>query len=212
MPNQKIGQIGRFSSLASDPLRGFRFYAEFVVADGDKSTFTNKILDSKDKPEITGSKTSTGFVGGFTQIGGLQVQIADIAYREGGFNVTTHHVPGLVTYPNVVFQRGVLYGNDQAIDWVKGLVNITSGSGLNPKGKGAAKGYRVNVNIYVADHPNTGDELRPKMRFTLHNAWITNLTYTDLNSVANEVMFETMTLVHEGMTVGFADNNGNFVS
>jgi len=208
---QNIGSIGRFSSLASDPLRNFRFYAEFVPAENDHTVFDNRILDAKNKNALPTRGKSSGFVGGFTQIGGLSMNIQDIAYREGGFNVTAHHVPGLVTYPPVTLQRGVLFGNDQAMTWVKGLASVTAGSGLNPTTNGGAKNFRVNVNIYVADHPNTGNSLVPKIKFTLHNAWITNVSYTDLSSVTNEILFESMILVHEGLTWNFVKSDGTAV-
>lgn len=189
----------RFSTLATDPLRGFKFYAEFKVASGDQVAFSTKILDATGDKKAPADGTSTGFFGGFTQIAGLQVQVQDIPYREGGFNVTAHHLPGLVTFPPVVFQRGVLYGNDQSMTWLRGLIAVADGGGLN----NSSGNFRVNVEIYAADHPNTSDTLVPKIGWRLHNAWLTSLNYTDLNSVSNEVMFETMTLVHEGMEVFF---------
>lgn len=203
---QAIGKLGRFSSLASDPLRGFRFYAEFTPADAT-GTFSEKIKTTTTLP--SGGKSS-GFVGGFTQVGGLQVNVQDIPYREGGYNVTAHHIPGLVTYTPVVMQRGVLYGNDQAMEWVNGLIQVSSGQGLGKNGsaKAPAKNFRCNVEIFAADHPNTNDDLVPRIGWRIYNAWITNLNYTDLNSVANEVMFETMTLIHEGMEVFFTDELG----
>jgi phage tail-like protein len=207
----KIGN--KFSSLASDPLRGFRFYAEFSAPSGKDVPFSKNIITA-DRNANGDPTETTGFVGGFTQIGGLQVNVQDITYREGGFNITTHHVPGMVTFPPVVFQRGVLFGNDQAITWLRGLVRVSNGSGMNGRGTGAAVGdkvpggFRVNVNIYAAEHPNTSDTLVPVMGWKLHNAYLTNLTYTDLNSVGNELMFETMTLVHEGLSVFFTNRDG----
>lgn len=177
----------RFSTIASDPLRSFRFYATFSNAE-DGAAFDSRI--------------TTGFVGGFTQIGGLQMNIQDIPYREGGYNTTVHHIPGQTTFTPVVFQRGVLYGNDQAMTWFKGLFSVAGGTGLSPIGVGST--YRVNVNIYVADHPNTTNNV-PKIGFKLNNAWITNLNYSDLNAGPNEILFETMTLVHEGLEVFFTN-------
>jgi phage tail-like protein len=204
----KIGN--KFSSLASDPLRGFRFYAEFSSPSGGDVPFSSNLLTASE--QSAASDNPVGFIGGFTQIGGLQVNVQDIPYREGGMNVTTHHVPGMVTFPPVVFQRGVLFGNDQAITWVRGLIRVANGSGINGKVGSAPKGFRVNVNIYAAEHPNTSDTLVPRIGWRLHNAYLTNLNYTDLSSVGNEIMFETMTLVHEGMSVFFTDRNGKGLS
>jgi phage tail-like protein len=193
--------IDKFSSLASDPIRGFRFYAEFSTPTGGDIPFSKNILSA-----ATNAST-VGFIGGFTQIAGLSANVQDIPYREGGFNVTTHHVPGMVTFPPVTFQRGVLLGNDQGITWLKSIVEVAQGSGINNTNT-TNRGFRVNVNIYAAEHPNTSDTLRPQIGWKLHNAWLTSLNFTDLNSVSNEVMFETMTLVHEGLEVFYTDNLG----
>lgn len=213
----QMGNIDRFSSITSDPLRGFRFYAEFkpatgYVVPGAQKTFDSRILTDSGKTG-TSAGYSNGFVGGFSQIAGLQLNIQDIQYREGGFNVTYHHVPGMVTYTPVTFQRGVLYGNDQVMTWVKGLASVTAGSGLNPNSTNAAPAgnFRVDVDIYIADHPNTSESLLPRMRWTLRNAYLTNLTYTDLNAFDNGILYETMTLVHEGLSMTFVDGKSHYI-
>lgn len=202
--------VNRFSTIASDPLRSFRFYATFAPAGSEpqQGVFDTRIVDAAPAEQfplggIAGK--STGFVGGFTQIGGLQMNVQDIPYREGGYNTTVHHIPGQVTFTPVVFQRGVLYGNDQAMTWFKGLFATTAGTGLVTQA-GPGKSYRVDVTIHVADHPNTQQNV-PKIGFKLNNAWITNLNYSDLNAGPNEILFETMTLVHEGLEVFFLDNS-----
>jgi hypothetical protein len=67
------------------------------------------------------------------------------------------------------------------------------------------------------DHPNnsgnpstaTTDDNTPRMGFEIHNAWISALSYTDLNAASNELMFETITLVHEGLSIFFTDAQFN---
>jgi hypothetical protein len=44
------------------------------------------------------------------------------------------------------------------------------------------------------------------MRFRVNNAWITALSYSDLNAGGSTLMVEEMTLVHEGFDVTFAKN------
>ena len=118
-----ISTAARFSAIASDPLRSFKYYAEFSVA--GSQPFSTKIIDSGGQAGAAVG-TSSGFVGGFTQISGLNINIQDITYREGGYNTTAHHLPGLATFPPVTFQRGVLYGNDQAQVWMRGLFALQS--------------------------------------------------------------------------------------
>jgi hypothetical protein len=43
------------------------------------------------------------------------------------------------------------------------------------------------------------------MKFTVHNAWIQDLNFSGLSATDNQIMYETMTLVHEGLSVTLAD-------
>lgn len=187
--------INRFSSIATDPLRSFRFKAEFKPASTDQNVFNTAI--------------TTGWVGGFTSISGLSITTQSIQYREGGYNTTVHQVPGMTTFSPVTLQRGVLMGNDQAITWMRGLFAAASGDGLATTS--LSKTFRVNVDIYVMDHPNAGptNSNTPKMGFRIHNAWITGLNYTDLNANDGAILYESMQLIHEGLSVFFTDASGN---
>jgi hypothetical protein len=85
---------------------------------------------------------------------------------------------------------------------MRGLFAASSGDGLDT---GTNQTFRVNVDIYVMDHPNANatSSNTPKMKFTVHNAWLTGLNYTDLNANDGSLFFESMQLVHEGLTVAF---------
>lgn len=197
--------INRFSTIATDPLRNFRFYAEFVPANGGVEAFSAKLKTGADgKATLNGAGTTNSWVGGFTYINGLNMSVAPIQYREGGYNTTVHQIPGMVQFAPVTLQRGLMYGNDQAITWMRGLFSASSGEGLGLNGKT----FRVNIKIYVMDHPNTSDNNKPRMGFEIHNAWISSINYTDLNAASNEIMYETLTLVHEGVTMFFTDTAG----
>lgn len=182
-----------YSSLATDPLRGFRFVATFTPTAG-AAAFSNKI--------------TTGWTGGFTSISGLQVSTQNIQYREGGYNTTIHQVPGMTTFTPVSFSRGVLFGNDQAMAWMRGLFAAGTGSGLNSAAS-TDRNFRTDIVIKVNDHPNTDPTQDvPKMAFKIHNAWITGLNYTDLDATNGAILFETMQLVHEGLSVFFLGADG----
>jgi phage tail-like protein len=189
--------INRFSSVATDPLRSFRFIAEFL-------------------PPQQGSKVSdkiTGFKGGFTQISGLGINTSSIAYREGGYNTTIHQIPGMTTFNPISFNRGVIYGNAQSIDWMRYLFAAAAGDGLALE---AGQDFRCDIKIYVLDHPaaanataTTGGEggaNTPKLGFHVHNAWISTLNYSDMDAGGNNLMVETMGIVHEGLSVFFTDD------
>ena len=193
--------INRFSSVATDPLRSFRFIAEFL-------------------PPQQGSKVDkriTGFTGGFRSISGLGINTQSIAYREGGYNTTIHQVPGMTTFNPITMDRGVIFGNNQAIDWMRTLFAAAAGDGIALT---SGNDFRCDIKIYVLDHPaasnatstasGEGGANNPKMGFHVHNAWISTLNYSDLDAGGNNLMVETLGLVHEGLSVFFTDGNGGY--
>ena len=196
MPKQQIAasSIQRFSKLATDPLRNFRYIVMFTsTGDGTKSP----------------SNSFLAFGGGFTSVGGLSINVASISYREGGMNTTLHQVPGQASFDPINLSRGVLHGNDEAINWMKQLFTASAGEGI---AGGAGKNFRCNIDIYLLDHPMNGEpgimnELIKKKAYKMHwkvwNAWITSLRYSDLSATDNSLMYENMTLVHEGLSVNF---------
>jgi len=197
--------ITRFSSLATDPLRAFRFIVEFTdPAQNGETVFSTKIVSTGDARTST-SSMSSGFIGGFVSVGGLTITTQAIQYREGGYNTTVHQIPGMTTFTPITLQRGVLYGNDQAITWMRGLFAAAAGDGLT-SGALSNKGYRVNAKIWVMDHPNSAEKNTPRMGFDVKNAWITQLSYTDLNANDGAILFESLQLVHEGLSVFFTDS------
>ena len=198
------------SSLATDPLRGFRFTASFTRA-GGVAPFDPRIEDATGTVGSPVSGKSTGWVGGFTNISGLNINTQAIQYREGGYNTTVHQIPGMTTFSPITFSRGVLFGNDQAIAWMRGMFSAAQGSGLNngATGTGAIGNFRMDIVLSVNEHPNTNANADfPKMKFKIHNAWITALSYTDLDATNGAILFENMQLVHEGLSVYFTKADG----
>ena len=187
--------ISRFSSIATDPLRNFKFYVEF-----------HSVSDSATGASSGTNNAITTVNGGFTSVTGLAINTQSIPYREGGYNTTIHQIPGMTTFSPVTFQRGTLTTNTQGLIWMRQLFAAASGEGI-----ALSEGnFRCNVDIYVLDHPAVIEEIQDhvanaKMHFRLHNAWITTLQYSDLNAGDQNILFEQMTLVHEGLSAGFTD-------
>lgn len=175
-----------FSSITTDPFRAFRYTATFTSSDGT----------------YFAGATGLDFKAGFTNITGLQITTQNIEYREGGMNTTVHQVPGLTTFQPIVFTRGTIAGNDQAMTWMRGLFGAASGQGISI---GANAGFRMNVTIAVNAHPSPSDTASPVIAFQIRNAWITNLNYSDLDAASNAILFERMTLIHEGLSVTLTD-------
>jgi phage tail-like protein len=183
-----LNTIDNRGTIATDPMRVFRFRASFKATSG--TPFDNRIVS---------------FSGGFSQVSGLNTQILPITYREGGYNTTVHQIPGMAQFSPITLTRGMLYGNDGAITWMRGLFAAAAGDGLNVTNSN----FRCNVKIFLMDHPNAdGTTNTPQVGFYVHNAWIQALNFTDLNAGANELMFESMTLVHEGLSTAMINADG----
>jgi phage tail-like protein len=119
----------------------------------------------------------------------------------------------MTTFNPISFNRGVLYKNDQAIAWMKHLFAAAAGDGIAL----GTNDFRCDIKIYVLDHPaasnataTTGGEggaQVPKMGFHVHNAWISTLNYSDLDAGGNNLMVETMGVVHEGLSVFYTNTD-----
>lgn len=194
--SKNLNTIDTRATIETDPMRSFRFRATFKPV-GKNGVF---------------NKAITGFSGGFSSISGLGITTTPIAYREGGYNTTAHYVPGMTSFQPITFSRGVLYGNDSAITWMRGLFGASAGEGFNVSDSGKSA-FRCNVTIEVMEHPNAVSKTNtPRLGFFVHNAWISGLDYSGLNAGANELMYETMTLVHEGLSVAMLNSTGQAAS
>jgi phage tail-like protein len=189
--------LARFSTIQTDPLRNFRFIVDFTP--------------TSDGQPVSGDLTS--FRGGFTSVSGLAITTNAIGYREGGMNTSLHQVPGMTSFQPLTLTRGTILGNDQAIKWMRSLFAATKGEGL-PLGNNTT--FRCDLTIYVLDHPATGApqitandliaQQAQKMKFKVYNAWISSLSFSDLNAQGNEIIMETMSLAHEGLSVELASD------
>lgn len=188
--------INPFSSVATDPVRNFRFLVEFLPH------------DTKSSAKVNFSKTI-----GFTNVSGFGVTVDPIAYREGGYNTTVHQLPGQTSFEPISFTRGTVLGSTQNHDWMKQLFAVVSGR----SNAGVGNDFRCNIDVSVLSHPNPSNtktqtggratnpyDLHASMRFRIYNAWISSLVYGDLSSGGNGLMVEGMTVVHEGFDVNYA--------
>lgn len=178
--------IQNFSAPSIDPLRNFRFLVEIAPrADSKLPTPFDSFI-------------------GFTSVEGLSLTIDAIPYREGGYNTTTHQLPGQATFSPITLSRGVVLGSSQNHAWTKQLFTTLSGTGQGAAGAN----FRVDVGIRVLDHPVTagGAGVIPptKIYFKVYNAWITSLAYSGLNAGDNAIFVEQMTLAHEGWDANWA--------
>ena len=179
--------INNRSSLATDPVRNFRFLVSFLPL---STTDTN----------LDGMKATIGF----TSVSGLAVTTDSIPYREGGYNTTVHQIPGQTSFQPITLQRGVVLGKRAQWDWMRNMFATVQGGA----GRTINQNFRCDLEIQVLPHPIaavTKDAAgKPQaaediaMRFHVYNAWPTAIAYSDLNAGDNSLFVEQMTLVHEG--------------
>ena len=119
----------------------------------------------------------------FSEVTGLQAETKVIEYRHGDSKVFyPTKMPGLGTVGNVTMRKGIFVKDSKFWTWFAEIkMNIIS---------------RRAVIINLLDEG--GD---PKMVWTLHNAWPTKITGTDLKSGGNEVAVESLELAFETLEV-----------
>jgi phage tail-like protein len=184
------------STLMTDPVRNFRFLVTFIPTDEWKDTA---------KPAKMG----------FVSLSGLSVTTEPIAYREGGYNTNVHQIPGQSAFTPITLSKGVMLGQDSNIKWMKRLFSVITPSVTS----GVGAGFRADIDIQVLSHPNpqastgaataqaqagTAYDQHTSLRFKVYNAWISSLSYSNLDAGANTLMVEEMSLVHEGFDVVYA--------
>jgi phage tail-like protein len=184
------------STLQTDPIRNFRFLVNFLPQDGN-------------------DKSWSGFNSmGFVSVSGLATTTESIAYREGGYNTSVHQIPGQTSFTPLTLSRGAMIGQSSNFEWMKKMFSVLTDNATGTVGTN----FRCDLDIQVLTHPNpkastgsgvmtaaaTSTGLHSSMRFYVYNAWITNITYSNLDAGANAFMVEEMTLVHEGFDVVYA--------
>lgn len=193
--------VNPLSTLATDPVRNFKFLVTFAPVTGSAKDFGDNFGQM-----------------GFVSLSGLSVSTEPIAYREGGYNTNVHQIPGQSAFTPISLSKGVIIGQPDNALWMKRLFSVltsNTGNGYTPKGVGQQ--FRCNLDIQVLSHPNpaawdgsagTAPASDPykqhtSMRFKVYNAWISSLAYSNLDAGSNTLMVEEMTLVHEGFDVHY---------
>jgi phage tail-like protein len=117
----------------------------------------------------------------FSEVTGLEETAAVLKYRHGDSRLPIK-MPGLVGIGNVTMRKGIFARDSKFWDWLSKItMNVIS---------------RRTVVITLLDETGA-----PKMVWTLHNAWPTKITGTDLKSEGNEVAVESLELAFETLEV-----------
>lgn len=129
---------------------------------------------------------------GFTEISGLDFETEVIEYREGsnpGYHKTKQ--PGLTKYSNIILKRGVFLGDFEFYQQWKKTFLFQEG----------AQKFRRDVSIKLLD-----EEHKPIITWAVSKAWPCKVQYGSLNAGENEILIESMELVHEGIIIIEAEN------
>ena len=177
-----VTETSSLSTIATDPLRNFRFVVTMQPASGSAINM------------------------GFMSVSGLNMTVDVIAYREGGYNTTTQKMPGQADFSPITFSHGVMVGKHQDVDWMKQLFTVIQGTGTAPAGNN----FRYNVEVDILAHPVTASTSIPiKARFKIYNCWPTTLAWSDLDAGANQLFISQMSLAHEGFDYSLASDAGS---
>ena len=105
-----------------------------------------------------------------------------VDYREGTDPTHQKKLSGLTKYGNVTLKKGIS-DNMELYDWRKNIE--ASGAGKN----------RKNISLILID-----EEGNDKSRWDIVEAWPTKYDPSDFSAKGNEVLIETLEIVHEGIT------------
>jgi phage tail-like protein len=118
--------------------------------------------------------------GGFSDVGGLQIETETETVKEGGVNDHVHILPKGTKYQNITLKHGI--GDlDLLWRWYKDVVD--------------GKIERKNGIIFLLDNSRL-----PAMWWEFYDAYPVKWTGPDLKADTGSIAFETIDLVHSGLT------------
>lgn len=117
---------------------------------------------------------------GFTECSGLTTDTDPIDYREGADLVlNVRKISGLRKYTNIVLKRG--YTQDKSLwEWRKKIIN--------------GQTERRQADIVLLD-----EERNEVLRWRVREAWLSKYDSGPFNAKTNDVLLETIEMVHEGL-------------
>jgi phage tail-like protein len=115
----------------------------------------------------------------FSEVSGLDVEIATIEYRTGAEDLTVRKLPGLNKSTNITLKRGIT-GDLTLWTWLKAVMD--------------GNVRRADGTITLLD-----ESRQPVMAWRFRRAWPCKLSGPTLNAKSNEVAIEVLELCHEGL-------------
>ena len=122
---------------------------------------------------------------GFMEVGGLSIELDVVDYREGSSpENSVRKMPGMKKYSDVVLKRGIVRNDDDFYKWIN-----------------TATFNQVERRDIVISLLNEQHE--PVVVWRLRNSFPSKLEYSTLNANSSDVIIESLTIVHEGLTVEY---------
>ncbi|RCR69473.1 phage tail protein [Larkinella punicea] len=120
---------------------------------------------------------------GFSEVTGLNVETDVIEYREGA-SPEFHKIkmPGLQKFPNITLKRGTFKADNEFFTW------------WNTVALNTIERRNLIISLLNENH-------EPVVVWKVKQAWPSKVMSGDLKADANEVLIESIELVHEGLTI-----------
>jgi phage tail-like protein len=124
-------------------------------------------------------------IGAFKEVSGLELTVETHEYVEGGQNQYVHRLPGVIRWPNLLFQRG-LVNSDALFAWV----GRSSGDGFAGNDNALT---RATGAVTLVDHQGT--RLRS---WELEGVFAVRWSGPRLSADVAESLVETLEVAHNG--------------
>lgn len=122
---------------------------------------------------------------GFMEVSGLSIELDVVDYREGSSpENSVRKMPGLKKFSDVVLKRGIVKNDDDFYKWI------------NTATFNQVERRDVVISLLNEQH-------EPVVVWKLRNAFPSKLEYSALNAHSSEVIIESLTLAHEGLTIEY---------
>jgi phage tail-like protein len=128
------------------------------------------------------------YVGGFTEVTGLQVETELMEYSEGGVNDFVHYFPKQTKYPRIVLKRGITRTPD-LWEWYESVLT------------GKIKRKTGTIILYHSD-------VYEICRWNFLESYPVKWIGPDMNSTSSSVAIESLEIVHSGLKTVFSKING----
>jgi phage tail-like protein len=134
------------------------------------------------KVEVQGLKVPNDSDVRFTEVGGLSVEMATEEVVEGGENRFVQKFPTRAKYPELVLKRGLLV-NSSLTEWIRQCIEDFI---IQPK--------EIFIMLLNEEH-------QPLITWHVIGSYPTKWAVSDLNSTANAVVVESLTLCYQYFTL-----------